>query len=272
MPLIEDTEIRNRIYELAIADSKHERGCGRIRLKYRSIKGLKRFKTAKRWTAAHQQRHYWGLVQVCQALRQEFRPLYRRTLRLSISAQHVGQWLCAFSRSDTTRAFGLSLKDVIGQPLPDGGLDILPLLRKLSKKKKYFPVLYNRFLKRSRLWDVVSLVATFFYQWVRSPQGLEHIVHKITAVILAMDNVHDGGKQLSVIIQLRHNTFSRFTQELKEKVMVEIVRGSGLGRYRNLLMEIRCGEWSYVWGMPSGISWRTTLPLLISEKQHEDQP
>jgi hypothetical protein len=86
-----------------------------------------------------------------------------------------------------------------------------------------------------------------------------------------MESVHGGRKQPSVIIKLRPNTFSRFTQEEKEKVMVEIVRGSGLGRLCNLLTEIRCGAQSYVWETPSGRSWRTALPLLISEKQHEDQ-
>jgi hypothetical protein len=173
--------------------------------------------------------------------------------------------------SETTRAFGQSLIDVIGQPLPDLGLDILPLLQKLSKKTKSLPALWNPFLRRTHLLDDIKLVATLFYYRVRLPEGLECIEHRITAVILTMDSVHGGRKQPLVIIQLRPDTFSRFTQKAKKKVMVEIIRGSGLGRYRNLLMEIRCGEWSYVWGMPSGISWRTTLPLLISEKQYEDQ-
>ncbi|KAF1833473.1 hypothetical protein BDW02DRAFT_570034 [Decorospora gaudefroyi] len=101
-------ELRNHIYELIIADQAEDASnrYGATPLKHTSIKSRKRFRAASHWAAAHKDRAYMGLTQVCQLFRREFRPLYFPTLSVSVAPTDFGKLLSVFGLNHGTRDMG----------------------------------------------------------------------------------------------------------------------------------------------------------------------
>jgi hypothetical protein len=62
-----------------------------------------------------------GLTQACSILRQEFRQLYIKSLPLSLTPEHIGEFLSAFALSDNNRGIGKSIIANTAGPIPDEG-------------------------------------------------------------------------------------------------------------------------------------------------------
>ncbi|KAI4696530.1 uncharacterized protein J4E88_000707 [Alternaria novae-zelandiae] len=283
-------EIRNRIYEFALADTMQQLDGGRIYLRYNKLNKAARLQWRLHlfmdelkswqsqfdtyWKAAHGQRKYWGLAQACQILRQEFRLLQQRTLPLTISAQHLGQYLYAFGTTENALALGKSLTDIVNQPiLPDVRLDILPVLRKLSKQRKSLPWLTEHLRRGESRWKTSDLLAALFYHWAQPPKGLEVVERDIASVTLTMGKVHGthgAHEQPSMIIGLRCACFTDLTSDEKGATMLDFIKATGLEKLRYFITEFRCCERRYTWQMPGRQSGATESPMQISEVQDED--
>ncbi|KAI4665890.1 uncharacterized protein J4E78_003355 [Alternaria triticimaculans] len=284
-------EIRNRIYELALADTMRELNGRRIRLTYGLIKASRQLsrlylvmdlcptteeleswqsKFDTYWRAAHGQCKYWGLIQACQVLRQEFRPLQQRTLPFTILAQHLSQYLYAFGTTEDALTLGKSLTAIIKQPLlPGVRLDILPLLRKLSKQRKSLPWLTERSLGEESRWKTSNLLTTLFYHWAQPPKGLEVVERDIASVTLTMGKVHGthgAHERPSMIIGLRCACFTDLTSDEKGATMLDFIKATGLEKLHYFITEFRCCERRYTWHQ----SGATESRMQISEVQDED--
>ncbi|KAI4932543.1 hypothetical protein J4E85_002941 [Alternaria conjuncta] len=288
-------EIRNRVYEFALADTMQQLDGRRIRLKYMLIKASCQLrilylvmdlgptteeleswqpKLNTYWRAAHGQCKYWGLIQACQVLRQEFRPLHQRTLPFTISAQHLSQYLYAFGTTENALALGKSFTDIVNQPLlPDVRLDILPVLRKLSKQRKSLPWLTKHSLGNKSRWKTRNLLTTLFYHWAQPPKGFEVVERDIASVTLTMGKVHGthgAHEQPSMIIGLRCACFTDLTSDEKGATMLDFIKATGLEKLHCFITEFRCCGRRYTWQMPGGQSGATESPMQISEVQDED--
>lgn len=287
-------ETRNRIYELVLADTMQQLDGGRICVRYKSIKAyhfqwqliimarcptteeLKSWqpKFDRYWRAAHEQRKHWGLVQACQVLRQEFRPLQQRTLPFTISTQHLSRYIYAFGTTENALALGKSLTGIIKQPiLLDVSMDVLPLLRKLFKQRKSLPLLTDPSLGKDSLWKTSDLLTTLFYHWAQSLEDLEVVERDIASVTLTMGKIHGirgAHDRPSMIIRLRCACFTDFTPDEKGATMLGFIKATGLEKLRYFITEFRCCGRRYTWQMPGGQSGATELPLQISEVKDED--
>jgi len=287
-------EIRNRIYEFALADTMQQLDGGRIRLRYELLKLIHidmqhtimdRCPTTeelKSWQvkldeyriAEHGKRKYWGLVQTCQLLRQEFRPLQHRTLPFTISAQYLDRYLCDFGTTEDALALGKSLKAIVKRPLiSDVGLDILPLLRKLSKQRGSLPWLTEPYLGNESRWNTSDLLTALVKSWAKPPKGLEAVERDIASVTLTMGNVHDtpgARNRPSLIIGLRCACFIDLTPDEKAATMLGFIKATGLEKFRHFITEFRCCGRRYTWQTPGGQSGATESSMQISEVQDED--
>ncbi|KAI4630708.1 hypothetical protein J4E80_001646 [Alternaria sp. BMP 0032] len=281
-------EIRNRIYELALADIMQQLEGGRIRLRDEllnpihidmqftinarcpTIEELKSWHVQldERQRAEHGKRKYWGLVQACQLLRQEFRPLQLRTLPFTISAQYLDRYLYDFGTTEDALALGKSLKAIIKRPLiPDVRLDILPLLKKLSKQRNSLPWLTGPYHGNE------SLLFALVKSWAQPSKGLDILEPTIASVTLTMDNIHgtrDAPDRPSMIIGLRCARLTGLAPDEKRTIMLGLIKVTGLEKLRHFITEFRCCGRRYTWQMPGGQSGATETPMQIAEVQDED--
>lgn len=92
-----------------------------------SIESWTRFEAKQAWAKAHKERSYMGLTQVCQLIRQEFRPLYLGAIKVYISPRYIPQYLSAFGLDEMTRTMGATFfKD---GPIGEDSIELMPILR-----------------------------------------------------------------------------------------------------------------------------------------------
>ncbi|RAR06988.1 hypothetical protein DDE83_006709 [Stemphylium lycopersici] len=169
-------QLRNRIYEFAIADTDTSKS---IEMSYMPIKNPKRYRTNEAWLAKHRRRLYMGLSQACRSLRYEFRSMYIHELPL-LATTRLHLFLSIFGRSEETKNIASSVVERMKQTLPGDGVnifDFLELLPMIREKEALLPYpAYIHLIKMES--ETTHLLQALCYNWccsTRSAYGITKV-------------------------------------------------------------------------------------------------
>jgi hypothetical protein len=134
--LLTCTELRNRIYEMILEQTSTHRTW----LARRPAIAQCRVISPRLWNS---KRPHMGLTQACQAIRNEFRPVYLNALRYSVAIEELVHFLDTFGPSDLQRNIKSTMMNLKQRPLPAQGVDILPMITILRSYQESIQVAYG---------------------------------------------------------------------------------------------------------------------------------
>jgi hypothetical protein len=183
-----------------------------------------------------------GLSQVCQLIRQEFRPLYLKAMIVRINCSQLPNYADVFGENLLSRNQSDFVQALRNNVLPTAGLNILPLIQEPTQSSIRF-----KYPKPSSTWTAVDLVSTLHCVDIQDvPSELSLHISKLT--LLSLTQTTEPALIFEIDLVLRQSLTKGGMMRWSQKYLVRHCTYA----FDGLVTVWRCGEWQWAWRVDRG--------------------